>query len=352
MSENNSYKLNFVFHRFKHHSSHSGYDCLVRYADANHINSDLSPLASAALQKALKLALKNADVGAYNQHRLFGEIKVSLKLLGLNGNREIFHFLYGEDAYCYSGFVPRGKGKKIIATFHQPQPHFERSIRRRNHLKRLDKIVTVSRDRLTYFSEFVEKDKVCFIPHGIDTDFFVPVKEDKEQGSYACLFVGHWLRDFETLKDVIEIVTAKNKDIEFIIVTTQRDLKHLTNVSNADIRIGIPEDELLDHYQSSSLLVLPLVDCTANNSILEGLACGLPIVTTDVGGIRDYVDDNCAVLVPPKAPEIMAEKVLELIENKPLRKTMGENARKKALEFSWPLVAQKFEKLYLDLFSE
>lgn len=70
------------------------------------------------------------------------------------------------------------------------------------------------------------------------------------------------------------------------------------------------EEDLLVAYRQADLLALPLKDCTANNSILEAMACGLSVVTTDIGGIRDYVDDTCALLSARGDAEEMAKNIM------------------------------------------
>jgi glycosyltransferase involved in cell wall biosynthesis len=63
---------------------------------------------------------------------------------------------------------------------------------------------------------------------------------------------------------------------------------------HADLR----DEDLREVYRRADLLVLPLLDSTANNGLLEGLACGLPAIVTDVGGVREYTRDTFADLVP------------------------------------------------------
>ena len=51
---------------------------------------------------------------------------------------------------------------------------------------------------------------------------------------------------------------------------------------------NVSDEKLRDFYQKSYLLLMPMESCSANNSLVEALACGLPVVTTAIGGIEDY----------------------------------------------------------------
>ncbi len=68
-----------------------------------------------------------------------------------------------------------------------------------------------------------------------------------------------------------------------------------------------------------------------SNALVEYMAAGLPVVSTDVGGAREIVDDGrTGLLVPAGAPEIMAERISRLLSDPELRRTLGENARRHA----------------------
>jgi glycosyltransferase involved in cell wall biosynthesis len=79
------------------------------------------------------------------------------------------------------------------------------------------------------------------------------------------------------------------------------------------------------------------------------MACGVPIVVTDVGGVRDYVDARCARLVPSEKPTTMAEAILDLLSNPEERAAMGRAARVKAEELAWPRVAERILGVYRGL---
>ena len=102
-------------------------------------------------------------------------------------------------------------------------------------------------------------------------------------------------------------------------------------------------------YQQAKVFILPMRYCTANNSILEAMACGLPIITTDVGGARDYLDDNCSLFLPPRKAHPMADKLLELLDSQTRLEELSYSARKKALEFSWSNIAGRIEKFYREI---
>jgi glycosyltransferase involved in cell wall biosynthesis len=153
-------------------------------------------------------------------------------------------------------------------------------------------------------------------------------------------------RDLETLRRVIELVWVQDRYVRFVLVTSESNLGFFTGLENVDLRCGLPEPELIKLYQSADLLLQPLQDSTANNSILEGLACGLPVVATDIGGVPDYVDETCGVLVPPKDAEAMADAVLSLLSDESMRRRMATCARTHALQFDWSVVTKQMHQVY------
>ena len=92
-----------------------------------------------------------------------------------------------------------------------------------------------------------------------------------------------------------------------------------------------------------------LVNCTANNALLEAMACGLPMIVSHGGGVRDYVAENCTLLVGKRAVEDMVEAVAKLVGNRKLRDAMGERSREYVLRFDWKRVARRIEDIYMTL---
>lgn len=88
-------------------------------------------------------------------------------------------------------------------------------------------------------------------------------------------------------------------------------------------------------------------------TFLEAMASGLPIVATDVDGARDVIvhGDN-GFLVPPRNPDLMASRVLELLENPEKRKGMGNRSQDRVREFDIHRMVKKHENIYSGFFRQ
>ena len=91
---------------------------------------------------------------------------------------------------------------------------------------------------------------------------------------------------------------------------------------------------------------MPLTDATANNGILESMACGLPMVVSDVGAVRDYVNQESAFILPAFNARIMAEKIIELLSNHAQRDKISQQARIQSLKFAWPKIIERLQNVY------
>lgn len=92
----------------------------------------------------------------------------------------------------------------------------------------------------------------------------------------------------------------------------------------------------------------PLIEGGVSLAVLEAMAMGKPILATSVGGIPEAIDDSVNGLLVQSDPDIIAQKILYLLENEEFAFKLGQNAQKTVKEkFDWKISADIFLELYL-----
>jgi glycosyltransferase involved in cell wall biosynthesis len=338
--------VRFVVFRYAHHSPHSGYSRLAEYGmerfDGEVIRVS-KPLSKRLIRSRMLWRLA-AGTPAYDRSSMAAELAVAKRML--RETSSIFHFLYGERTYHYSGQLNNHRQNRLIATFHQPPSQLAYDVQIKWHLRQLSAVVCVARNQQEFFADVVEESRIFFVPLGVDDVYYTPPASFDSRDPNLCLIVGSNHRDYPTLRGVIELAAYRRPQTRFVAITSPRNESLTGKHPNLEFRSGIPESELLELYRSAALMVMPLTDATANNAILEGMACGLPIVATDVGGVRDYVNPECSVLIPPQKARKMADAIVDLLGSPKEREKMAEGARVQAEKFSWPKVIDQIQEVY------
>lgn len=339
-------RIRFVAFRYGHHSPHSGYARLAEYG-AKHYGGEVfrvgAPLSKRIIRERMLWRLAKGTPG-YDRASMSAELNVAWHMLREPGY--IYHFLYGETTYHYVGQLNNVKKNRLVASFHLPPAGIRQAVQIDWHIRQLSAVVCLGRNQQEFFADFLDREKIFFVPLGVDTEYYTPPTLFETRNSDLCLFVGENYRDFPTLRGVIELVAYRRPQTQFVAVTQRRNLDLIGPHPNLTLRSGIPESEFLELYRSAALMIMPLRDAVANNAVLESLACGLPLVVTDVGATRDYVTPESAVLTQPYDARGMAEAILTLLENPAERQKMSEQARQQALEFSWLKVIGQLDSVY------
>ncbi|MEA5465666.1 glycosyltransferase [Leptothoe sp. PORK10 BA2] len=166
------------------------------------------------------------------------------------------------------------------------------------------------------------------------------------------VFSGTWLRDLDTLSQVIETTLARDPGIQFdlIVPANKRQQPQFYRIAHYDQVHwcgGLSDEQLRNVYRRAKALVLPLLDCTANNALLESIACGLPIISNDIGGMPDYTRDSFSTLLPPRDVNGFVEAILTLAESQESQIKQGQAARKFAeTQLDWSAIANQTFNLY------
>ncbi|HEX3035186.1 MAG TPA: glycosyltransferase family 4 protein [Thermodesulfobacteriota bacterium] len=339
---------------YPHWSKHSGINQLIKYIDQGKYNLDVQivsdndgdfPIQNRIVRNGLRRIVQKQGMQWYKLSDLWAEIKTFGKCL--RRKVDVIHYLDGEHSAQYLPWLKKwGKLRtKIVATFHQP-PDLLDSLVIRNAIRELDYVTVISPEQVSYFREFVASDKIQLILHGIDIGYFRPGTEPKEENKFKCITVGHWLRDFKAVREVA-MALSSYRNIEFHIVSSQAT--GVEDLANVTVYRGIDDVSLLKLYQRSDILFLPLLQSTANNSLLEGVACGLPVVSTPLPSVKTYLSGKEAVLIRDNDPKQFVDAILNLAHNPEYRRDMAQSARRRAEELDWRNIAPQYEAMYSKL---
>jgi len=108
------------------------------------------------------------------------------------------------------------------------------------------------------------------------------------------------------------------------------------------------KEKLKQLFREADMFVLPSKSEGIPKVLLEAMAYGVPILTTNVGGIPEMITHNeNGILIPPRSSKDIARSVVNLVEDDQLRKELGVNARKTVeKKFSWKIAALRTKEYY------
>jgi glycosyltransferase involved in cell wall biosynthesis len=261
--------------------------------------------------------------------------------LALRAPSKILHHLYGEDTFLLSGPKPFRGGKKIVVTFHQPKSMLEKVMPFywKKLVRTVDCIVALDLGQFDFLREEFGG-QVVLVEHGVDTEYFSPVTKAKAVAC-LCLSVGDHLRDYPVLLEAMRLLSRKLPKLRMTVVSNSLAIVPLKNVT---VVRNISDERLRDLYRSSHFLVLPVRQVTASNTLLEAMACGLPVITTRAFSF--YTRDRGCLYYQPGNPEGLAESMQKLASSQASCIKLGVEARNRALELSWTRIAKRIMKVY------
>ncbi len=212
----------------------------------------------------------------------------------------------------------------------------------------------------------LDGDKIEVIPFGVDTDFFRPLEVYKDKNIFQILSVGYLIerKGFEYIIRAMPQVLDEHANARLKIVGSgplESELKELIYElelgDEVEIVNNISDDELLMVYNSADLFVLSsIVDSQGNTEglgvvLLEAMACGLPVMGSNVGGIPDIITNNeIGVLVEEKDVHGISEAIKKLIKDKELRTILSKNGFNLVKHnFNWETIAKRYIEVFEDL---
>jgi glycosyltransferase involved in cell wall biosynthesis len=236
-------------------------------------------------------------------------------------------------------------------------------------MKRSDALIAVSKYTVNELTELygINKNKIHVIYNGVDIERFKPrsnrIELCREFGldpnKKVVLFVGrlYHRKGLETLLKSVPLVLKEFSNVKFVISGTgfkqkEESLRNLAKELDIEDHVTflgyVPDNKLPLLYSASDIFVLPAIYENFPFAILEAQATGLPVISTNVGGIPEFlVDNENGFVIEPRDPIQLTQKVLTLLQNQRLAKEMGDLGRKLIEEkFDWRLITRQVIDLY------
>ncbi|WP_319410112.1 glycosyltransferase family 4 protein [uncultured Desulfosarcina sp.] len=308
----------------------------------------------------------------------FGYIAGSfIKRHPCRNNFDIIHFLDGHLGYTapdgfvatlHQSFNQRLKGRSGIP-YHssfwnlvQRYPYYQ--VSKMLEAKALGKARACLAISHATRNEFIENyrvdpNRIDVVYSGIDTDFFKPVDAGHQRkklglkNEKVLLYVG-----FSTPRKGLEDLAAalhrlRTDNVKLVMAGKwekgyrQFFLRRLGGKADQVIEAGYVDDAQMPAlYSLADVFVLPSLLEGFGFPLVEAMACGTPIISTNAGAIPEVVG-NCGIVIPPRNHEILAEKIDLLLSNESLRNTFQKRSRDWVLQnFSETVMIRKTLSFY------
>jgi glycosyltransferase involved in cell wall biosynthesis len=251
----------------------------------------------------------------------------------------IVHMFWADADLGFLDYFLALRGDWLCGTFHHCSDTIASVIRFPHRLRRFAAVILMSETQRAFMLDAgVSPERIHVVLHGVDTQHFTPPAEPVLD-PWTVLSVGGYRRNFVALRAVCHALHDHPK-IRFRIIGPRASAPIFAELTNVAYESGLSDDELLNAYRGASCFLTLVENATANNALLEAMACGLPVLTERIGGIPEYVNDRCARLVAPDDVSSIAESIVELHDSNETRLALGKAARVRAEELDWARVAE------------
>ncbi len=232
---------------------------------------------------------------------------------------------------------------------------------------------TSDAEYLTYLYGVPEKN-IVEIPPGVNTDIFKPVEKcsAKERIHLArnekiILFVGRIepLKGIDTLLYAIKILRAQIPDVKLRLLIVGGDvsqhidqwseelqeleqLRHTLDLSlHVDFVGRKTQHELVDYYTASDIVVMPSHYESFGMAAAEAMACGTPVITTNVAGISSLIDSRRDMLITTvNNPLLLASQIRRLLTDPILYERIRSSMIRNIAALAWTTIAKKIDAVY------
>jgi D-inositol-3-phosphate glycosyltransferase len=276
-------------------------------------------------------------------------------------------------------FHTLGEMKNRVARSESERAGEDRLKGERQVLARADRIIaaTIAETTQLRFLYRADQRKLAIIPPGVDTSHFYPIPTDEAKEflglkpeNRMVLFVGR----IEPLKGVDTLIQAMAcldlqqvyRPVHLAIIGGEPDVipedmtEEMTRLQKMCDELCMGgmvvflgkrgQDTLPYYYSAAEVVVMPSLYESFGMVALEAMACGTPVIASEVGGLGYLVqNDVTGYTVPDSDPTALCEKLSSLLGDADLRESMGQRAAEYSLDYAWEKIAARIVEVYMGL---
>jgi D-inositol-3-phosphate glycosyltransferase len=240
-----------------------------------------------------------------------------------------------------------------------------------------DRIIAATLAEKTQLELLLKADrrKIDVVPPGVDLETFRPIPVEAAKDAIGVppqdtmlLFVGRIepLKGVETMLRAMKLLRDRGAmPPNLCLSIIGGDASHTAAQENAEMdrlralrqELGIgdvvaflgkrDQDSLNNYYASAQAVIMPSHYESFGMVALEAMACGTPVIASEVGGLAFLVKDGeTGFHVPDREPEALCDKLQLLISDSELRAKLGAQAAEYAKGYAWPLIAERVVSVY------
>ncbi|KAF6246713.1 glycosyl transferase family 1 [Nitrosopumilus sp. b3] len=217
----------------------------------------------------------------------------------------------------------------------------------KNALQWADVITVPSKEM---YEEFTKNGyKVYYVPNAIDISSF---PKDKDRRYEKQLIYAGRLSEEKGILDLLQISEKISNDIHLIIIGSgpeeSKIKEKIKNKSNIHFLGYQSKENTIKLIRGSDILIQPsIMEGGTSSTLLEAMACKIPIIATSVGGNKETVIHmKTAYVVTPNHPDQIYDAINDLLDNPEKRKILTENAFEIITNYDWEHVGQKYLDVY------
>lgn len=213
----------------------------------------------------------------------------------------------------------------------------------------------------------IDSNRISVVPDAVD-ETFLPFSKDEvssirenygvRAGTLCLLNVGSTHRRKNLINILKSIAILKKQELPFVLLKVgsdftdeQKDLIQQLNIQDSVRYLGKPDQlALIALYNAADVLIFPSLFEGFGMPLLEAMACGTPVITSNVSAMPEVVEDS-GIQVDPHSAEAIAGAVTRLYQEPVLRAKLREKGFARAKQFTWSQTAEQIAEIYENLVS-